>query len=405
MTSQVAVMNLRGIALASDTVVSITTNSETKTMGNTAKVYELGSNHKVLIMHSGATQLNSVPNSLYISEWAKTIPTPLPTLQDYVDSFVKWAGRDSYIHSSQSEGTIIRWVLQEHYRWVQRNSKSELENLAPLKKESKEDFQQRRVQAVDEEIQKGLDFLEQLKPIKGLTELQALNLMDLHGFNLDEWFDYYFGDMPSSPVSRLLMKSSAAKALSGWQSLDSDSTLAFVGYGADEPFGGSIKVVIRGIYGNALRVSIDDRFGVASDDQTGITHFAQGDAISAFLRGYNWKITNQINSLFENEIREKINMEISQEVIDEVVESVEKKLGEYSHSEFVSPLLDTINAMSIQSLGEFAESLVGLQATSTYAQAGPATVGGLIEVATIDRTNGVRWMKSLTERNGKTFSN
>ena len=71
------------------------------------------------------------------------------------------------------------------------------------------------------------------------------------------------------------------------------------------------------------------------------------------------------------------------------------EIDAFSHENFVSPLLSTVEAMSMQSLGDFAESLVGLQATATYSQSGTATVGGLIEVATIDRINGVVWKQKL----------
>lgn len=58
-------------------------------------------------------------------------------------------------------------------------------------------------------------------------------------------------------------------------------------------------------------------------------------------------------------------------------------------------MLKTIEAMSTSSLADLAESLVGLQATSTYSKAGAATVGGLIEVVTIDRIKGVQWKRRL----------
>jgi hypothetical protein len=56
--------------------------------------------------------------------------------------------------------------------------------------------------------------------------------------------------------------------------------------------------------------------------------------------------------------------------------------------------------MSLDGLAELADSLVDLQATSTFAQDGPATVGGLIEVATIDRIHGVKWVRKLPGRLG-----
>ena len=57
--------------------------------------------------------------------------------------------------------------------------------------------------------------------------------------------------------------------------------------------------------------------------------------------------------------------------------------------------------MSIVNLANFAESLVGIQALSTYSQLGAATVGGLIEVVTIDRSEGVIWHQKIGQTGRK----
>ena len=57
--------------------------------------------------------------------------------------------------------------------------------------------------------------------------------------------------------------------------------------------------------------------------------------------------------------------------------------------------MGSITGMSVLSLANFAKSLVGIQALSTYSQRGTATVGGLIEVVTIDRAQGVVWRDRL----------
>lgn len=396
MTSQVAVMNLKGIAIASDTVVTLSAGS--KTMGNTPKIYEIGAAHKVLVMHSGATEINDSPVALYISEWGRTIPTALPALQDYVESFTKWISRESNIHQKGSEVGIMTSVLQEHFKWVQGKCRTFLSNSEISETESERAFKKRIQDGLKSKIQEGLDFLNRQPAIKGLSESTAQKYLDESNYDLDQWVDYYFGDMDLSSVNRELMKSSASLSLMKWQSLDSDSTLAFVGFGAEEPYVGTIKVTCRGIYAGGLRSNVDERFGVATDDKTGIVHFAQGDAISAFLRGYNWRISDKLNELFGSKMREEFHVENAEDSISKIINEVEDALAEFSHDEFVSPMLSTINAMSLHSLGEFAESLVGLQATATYAKSGPATVGGLIEVATIDRTSGVRWIKALDSR-------
>jgi hypothetical protein len=399
MTSQVAVLNLRGIAVASDTVVSVTTDETTKTMGNMEKIYQLSDVHKILLLHSGSMRMNDVPLALYVSEWSKTLPTPLPTLQDYVESFIKWASRESLIHTADSESGVMNAVLSEHFRWTKRNVQNRLRNVVKERGEKSEAFSARTKTTIEDEILQATGYLDNLGGLKGITEPQASKLLQDAGFDLDSWTDFHFGDFDLTEIAKASLREAASKSISRFQTLDTDATLSFVGYGADEPFGGSIKVVLRGIYGTGLKTSVEERFGVAPDDQTGITHFAQGDAIAAFIRGYHFRIMDKSNALYQSEIRNKFADSIDLEnKLTEIKSAVQDGMSDFSHDSFVGPLLDTIGVMNVQGLGEFAESLVALQATSTYAQKGPATVGGYIEVATIDRTNGVRWVKSLEVR-------
>ncbi len=92
-------MNFNGIAVASDTYVSLTTSEGIKTMGNTEKIFELGPKHKVLILHSGNTSVpNGVSNWLQINEWILTLENPLSTLQDYVDTYLNWSNTSKGLH-------------------------------------------------------------------------------------------------------------------------------------------------------------------------------------------------------------------------------------------------------------------------------------------------------------------
>ena len=120
MTSQVAVMNLRGVAVASFTVLSRGSAAGTKTMGNTGKIYEIGPGHKVLVLHSANAEINGVPLSLHIGGWSRTLTIPRPTLQSYVDSYVEWAGREKGIHAPLSEKTVINFSLNEHFHYMKR---------------------------------------------------------------------------------------------------------------------------------------------------------------------------------------------------------------------------------------------------------------------------------------------
>lgn len=397
MTSQVSVMNLRGIAVASDTVLSTSSDAGTKTMGNTGKIYEIAPGHNVLVLHSGNVDLNGIPASLFITEWGRSLSGPLPTLQDYVESFVKWAGREGSLHNLESENIVMSSLLSEHFSWISDLATSQISFLEPKgEKESEAKFQKRIRDAVDSQIDHGLEFLENLPKLPGMSEAIASKALETSSYDLDNWIKSFFGGNMPSDEGNAKLRRSALLALSRYQEMENDLLLAFVGYGSEEPFGSNIRVNSRGIYAGKLQANIEDKFGVSSSgSKSAISHFAQGGAIQAFLRGINWRVYDKlvqsvreaVFNLTDPEGAKVDGIMISKHVTDEI--------DKYSREEFVDPLMNTVEAMSLKGLGDFAGALVGLQATSTFGEKGPATVGGLVEVVTIDRANGIQWLKKL----------
>lgn len=397
MTSQVAVMNLRGVAVASDTVLSRGSDAGTKTMGNTGKIYEIGPRHKVLVLHSANAELNGIPLSLHIGEWARTLTSTRPTLQSYVDSYIEWAGREKGIHAPMSEKNVINFSLNEHFHYMKRRVTFAIGEIQIDTETAEELLLWHQNEAAEREIASGLEYLASLDQYAGISDTHAAKLISTHDFDLDEKIDYIFSGLPVSDESRRILKESAPLTISRSQANDDlDAVLAFVGYGEEEAFGASIKLTLRGIYGGSLQAAAEAKFGVSSEgSNSAIVHFAQGDAIYAFIRGYNFRVLDRVKSLIEEKVEERWGDTTDEAIGHAVATEIFEDINSFAFENFVQPLLGTVEAMSMQSLGEFAESLVGLQATSTYSQDGPATVGGLIEVATIDRINGVVWKQKL----------
>jgi len=103
MTSQVAVTNFSGIAVASDTFISMTTDDGVKTMGNSQKIFEIGPAHKVLILHSGNVYINQISHWLQINEWMITQTIPHATLQAYIDAYISWSNSSKQLHMAETE--------------------------------------------------------------------------------------------------------------------------------------------------------------------------------------------------------------------------------------------------------------------------------------------------------------
>lgn len=416
-TSQVAVANFHGIAVASDTVVTQSSSEGMKTLENMSKIYSLGGSHKVVLVHSGNADINGVAHWLHLTEWIRTLTEPFSTLGEYVNSYLAWANNSKPLHTPLSEVNLMNELLNDHYYYIKNRAdsqlESEVENLAEGLK-----LEEGRIHEVFEQmVTEGKDYLDELIDFEGYTYEEAVKDLTSADFKIDEKIDFIFKDFVITDELRDILIQSAGLVLCKYQDMNFvDSQIGFVGFGAEEPFGGVVHLHCRGFYGSKIHVFVEQRFGVApSGTEDGsssiIRHFAQGDAIYAFIRGYNPRILNRTLRIVRDKIEEvfgekeweitdddgeivgkKTTSDLSFEIADETFKEITEN---FSQSSFASPLLSSIEGMSIVNLANFAESLVGIQALSTYSQLGAATVGGLIEVVTIDRAEGVIWHQKI----------
>jgi hypothetical protein len=118
------------------------------------------------------------------------------------------------------------------------------------------------------------------------------------------------------------------------------------------------------------------------------------DKIEEVFGAKEWEIMDDEGKTTGTQSTSELAFEIADETYKEIREN-------FSQSNFASPLFNSIEGMSIINLANLAESLVGIQALSTYSQLGTATVGGLIEVVTIDRSQGVIWHQKIGQTSSR----
>ena len=386
MTSQVAVANHSGVAVASDTVTTSYVEGGTKTIGNSHKIWEIGENHKVLVMLSGAITQNGVTLRLLVNEWADTIEGPLENLSDYVDSFIEWMGSENSIHSPESEVHRANSLLNDHYYEVKKRAQGRW-NLIPIEEEQ---YTSREAVLTDV-AQEGLGYLQGL-PLNASVEddhvfSQLLNSTE-DGLNLKEKVEYIFEGLGLNSVNTQILLDSAPLVLTRAQHFPGSSTLAFVGFGTKNYFPSNFRLFVRGFYGGKFIYEKGDQYSIHPEGGSGITAFAQDEAIFGFVRGIRWEIVNFINEQIAAKINESVDGIGGEDLGQVLADEIHDELLEFCRRRFTNPLLDSIEGLDLGHLANLAESLVGMEATSAFGGDGPATVGGLVEVATIDRQKG-----------------
>lgn len=396
MTAQVAVLNLSGIAIASDTYVTTFTGGEAKSMGNSQKIYELGPQHKVVILHSGAIGINQIPHHLHLSEWFRTLSLPLPTLQAYADSYRTWSASEKRMLRPAAEARIINATLNEQYYEIARELDEAKEKLVLEEGATDRKKKAATLQAYKQVIGNNVTYFAGLDSYTGITAKGIEKALLDNETDVVGKVEYIYSrfELPQEDLDALA--GLAVQTLLKVQPMAADSELAFVGFGDEEPFGGVIRMSCRGLYAGSLVAITKERYKVEPEDNpSGISYFAQREAMWAFISGYSGDIMEEVKNLVWRKVEEKWGDTTDEAIGWNMAQEIEAAIEEFSQSKYVSPMLKTIEAMSTSGLADLAESLVGLQATSTYSKAGAATVGGLIEVVTIDRINGVKWKRRL----------
>ena len=78
MTSQIVLINQSGLAVVSDTMTSYSSNGGGhRTYPTATKIYELGVQHQVVVLHSGTASIAGVSYELLLGEWALQLTNPL----------------------------------------------------------------------------------------------------------------------------------------------------------------------------------------------------------------------------------------------------------------------------------------------------------------------------------------
>jgi hypothetical protein len=430
MTSQVSVINMDGVAIASDTLVTV----GEKTIPNDSKIVTLGQDHKCVVLISGSAHMNRVSVRQLLNKWALSLTSVPSGIYDYANSFNEWCKKESKsgdgLLTKMQELDILRdFVNNVIYGLAQRLKRSWDSQETPdpyvYLPEGSPDSELKEnpiyAKAIKEHTQNSLvEEMEYwrtaLKPFYGFNEEDARNFLKS---NLElltyvseksgefRWWGYGFADN-SKKTKDLLFDFVSLLLAREWE-LSGDTTIAFIGYGKDENLPATLELRCRGIYNNQLMYAWDRSetegtnlpfwpksvtpFNIARVD-----YFAQSNAILGFFHGISEDSFHQLNRSIERTLSKFID-EIYSEMPnkEEIIKSKTEEIFEpvLSDDDADSNLPDnfrkSIGAMGLTNLAELAETLVRLQHLSSYGKDGAITVGGTVETLTIDVIHGVRW--------------
>jgi len=400
MTSQIVLINQAGIGIASDTLVSREegTNSH-KTFPSSNKIYELGNEHKVVVLHSGTTTIGGLNYGLLIREWALQQINPLPALADYPRQFEGWLA--NYRKLKIDEENEIYELLCSSFRYFAESiSENEITSLN-LESYTDNSLPNELAESLIAQTKNYADkFYVDDQPFKDIDDASILRAIRQQDRSIIEHYLEHIAfrlrkDLVTWKPSESIVEAIeyfVIQRLKHWCYSPNQASLNFVGFGSDEPIGGLVCVDVSGFYLNRLRTKISSREPQPGNSDVYISTIAQDEAMADFIRGLARSRQDSYNKMI-GEIAVDVFKEanIEQEKVDEFVGEINEALNESLWENYTKPFRRTLSALSLHSLVLFSEALVKLQSLRSATAPGEATVGGLIESLSIDRVRGVDW--------------
>lgn len=411
MTSQVILGNGHGIALASDSAVTM---GHRRTYETSEKIYPLPRPHSVAVLHAGNVMFHGMPFSTIIDSWIENLgELQFRFLRDYVENFRKflveevsgWCDLEQqsldYVRNMDGEFQRIWNRLSENGVAVSAEDalliwKSEVDTLGKLDRYGQ--FS----------IGESHDFAEKTQFERVWS--QQTGGVDGIGNRIEYWFD----DVPRSTEIDDLIKKFVQLSISSRYPLSQENyaLLTFAGFGARSMIPAAMRLEMHGALNDSIQWDQSEP-NYAMRDGGGfllIELMGQTDAIATFLRGYDVQLIETIKSVSSGAFDDptqtnEVDDELGQDALSQTFMSARNKLGEIIEGAFDSfgernnlrSFRSTVAGMPLASLAATVKSLIQIQELSLESRGYLPTVGGQVRVATITKSHGFKWVNAVEQ--------
>ena len=401
MTSQIILGNGHGIALASDSAVTM---GKLRTYDTSEKIYPLAFPHCIAVLHAGNVLFHGMPYTTIINEWARSLGNvPLRTVPYYVENFRKYLvdRLSSWVTDQDLARDFIRAMSQEFERIHQILKQLEIDQQAEKVHETWQEEVDRLDRLEDEASlspshQRWADkVFNQLLPTGAYGEL----------WSISELIEYWFTDIARSEEIDWLIKRYVWLSISKHYptSEETSALLTFTGYGSEVMVPCYVSLEMHGAIDDAIQWDlIAEQYAQRSGSGMFLMNcMGQRDSIDLFLFGYDENLVRGTKAAVsdflyksDNAIEERLaesSTAASQTSIDQAIEG---SVREFSEMNYFSAIRGTIAGMPLDSLTNTARRLIDIQCLSLDLRGRLPTVGGPVRSARITKSHGFEWVNA-----------
>jgi hypothetical protein len=412
MTSEIAVMNQRAVALAADSAVTLIDGGTVAVRNDQRKLFQLIEGRPLGLMFFGVADLMGHPWDHLIEHYqTKVKPGALPQVRDYAARFTSMLDNLEEFFPRARQKDEYKRLLASVFRYIF--------HLAQFLRESAvdEDGQQSDIAILEraiERIWREYQFREDGSPRPDLACFPqgfGAKVARDYAREIDEVIAYGFGPFGLGKQSVQRLKEIGVFAVVKDLFLEDVTGLVFAGFGADERYPSVVTWFVSAIVGGIAKRSEAGVDKIDGETRSKIRVYADSEVTNAFIRGIDFNLerrfyggfrmmmhglVDQVVSAFPHAdaaTRDGVRERFQRDVVPRYLDAFYRMIADYQQQVFINPILRVLEIAGRKELGETARELVELNVFKKRIMAQKETVGGAIDVAVISREGGFQWLQ------------
>jgi hypothetical protein len=400
MTTEIAIMNRQGIALAADSAVTVGRQRVWKTAN---KLFSLAPHNDIAVMAYGSGDFISFPWETIIKSFRLQVgPKKFKTVKECADELIQYLKSDVF-ENSGSETVSIYLVFSNI---LERMKTGVGDYKKPGGYTSKKEFRTK----IDTHIRALKQVLQGKKII-----LTALKLKDFKA-TYEQMILDVAKDKCKEHITQKMLKDLVDVCFEVFRRdmLSSYETgLVIAGFGSNEFFPAVITYMIDGKHNKTLRAWINDNYchdvNDSKQSEGVILPFGQSDVALLFLDGIvrqNLRyVSRSIRLMLEEKSKSLIDKYVSDAAIKitesatqkqdnrDLLKQFDEEFQKYRDKNIVQPIMRVVSTLPKEEMAAMAEALVELTSLRRKVDSHLESVGGPTDVALISKGDGLIWMK------------
>ncbi|MGN6515759.1 MAG: hypothetical protein ACTHLR_07940 [Rhizomicrobium sp.] len=408
MTSEIAVMNQRAVALAADSAITLVGGGTVAVRNDQRKLFNLIEGQPIGLMFFGVADIMGHPWEHLIEHYQRKVrPKPCAHVRDYAVGFTAMLDNLEEFFPRAKQRDEYRRLLASVFRYIF--------HLAQFMSDNADGQRQSDIailEAAIERVWRDYQFREDGSPRADLSCFPphfGIIVQREYAQQISEIVEYGFSQFQLSPAAQTRLREIAVYAVVKDLFLEDVTGLVFAGFGAEERYPHVVTYFASAMVGGRLKRAEASADSIDSEVKSKIRVFADSEVTNAFIRGIDFNLerrlyggfrmmmgglVDQVIAAFPNADtakRHEVREQFQGNFVPRYFEAFRSMIADYQQQTFINPILRVLEIASRTELAETARELVGLNIFKKRIMAQKETVGGAIDVAIISRENGFQW--------------